>query len=68
METCLARRRWRDMDPIRTYREKAAHLSFLAKSMTDAEIREQLEISAKDYDDIADEMADQIEGRSARRR
>lgn len=56
------------MEPIRTYREKAAHLSRLAKSMTDPEIREQLEIAAKDYDDMADEMADRIEGRSARGR
>jgi hypothetical protein len=56
------------MNSVQTYREKAAQARRLAKSVMDPAMQEQLEIAASDYDQMADEMADQTEGRSARGR
>ena len=56
------------MNSVRTYRDKAAHARRLAKSLMDPAMREQLEIAARDYDQMADELADQTEGGSARGR
>jgi hypothetical protein len=67
-ETSLLRRCWQDMNPVQTYCEKAAQARRLAKSVMDPATREQLEIAARDYDQMADQTADQTEGRSARGR
>jgi hypothetical protein len=56
------------MNSVQTYREKAAQARRLAKSVMDLPMREQLEVAASDYDQMADEMADRTEGRSARGR
>jgi hypothetical protein len=45
------------MDKAQKYREKAAHARRLAKSVTDAVVREQLEIGAEEYDEMADQLS-----------
>ena len=47
------------MNSVQTYREKAAQARRLAKSVMEPAMREQLEIAAGDYVQMADEMADQ---------
>ena len=44
------------MNPIPEYREKAALARRLAQAVTDPTVREQLETSAKEYDEMADEL------------
>jgi hypothetical protein len=51
--------RWPDMDKIQEYREKAIHARRLAKGVTDAVVREQLGIAAKEYDEMADQLSAQ---------
>jgi hypothetical protein len=46
------------MNSIQEYRKKAAQARRLARAATDAAVREQLEIAANEYD----EMADHLEG------
>jgi hypothetical protein len=45
------------MDKVQEYREKAAHARRLAKAVTDAVVREQLEIGAEEYDEMADQLS-----------
>lgn len=45
------------MDKVQEYREKAAHARRLARGVTDAVVREQLEIAAEEYDEIADQIS-----------
>jgi hypothetical protein len=45
------------MDKFQEYREKATHARWLARSITDADAREQLEIAAKEYDEMANQLA-----------
>ena len=45
------------MDKFQEYREKAAHARRLALAVTDAVVREQLEIAANEYDEIADQLS-----------
>ena len=49
------------MTPAQKYRRKAAQAKRLAQSVSDDLVREQLEMMAKDYE----EMADQLEGEAA---
>lgn len=42
------------MDGVQKYRQRAAQARRLAKSVTDPLICEQLEIAARDYDEMAD--------------
>ena len=63
-ETNLLSCRWQDMNSIQEYRERAAQARRAAKSVSDPVVQEQLELAAKEYD----EMADQLEGGSARGR
>lgn len=51
------------MNSIQEYRQKAAEARRLAQSVTDYTVREQLEIAAKEYD----EMAEHLEEDAARR-
>lgn len=44
------------MSSIEGYREKAALARRLARASTDPAVREQLEITAKEYDEMADEL------------
>jgi hypothetical protein len=45
------------MDKIQEYREKAAHARRLARGITDADMREQFEIAAQEYDEMADQLS-----------
>lgn len=45
------------MDKFQEYRERAAHARRLARAVTDAVVREQLEIAANEYDEIADQLS-----------
>jgi hypothetical protein len=42
------------MDWVQKYRKRAAQARRLAKSVTDRLMREQLEMAARDYDEMAD--------------
>lgn len=42
---------------IEEYREKADRARRLARAVMDAVVREQLEIAAKDYDQMADQLS-----------
>lgn len=42
------------MERVQKYRKRAAHTRGLAKSAADPLIREQLEMAARDYDEMAD--------------
>jgi hypothetical protein len=42
------------MDQIQKYRKQAAHARRVAKSVTDPLMHEQLELAARDYDEMAD--------------
>jgi hypothetical protein len=53
------------MKSIQTYRQKAARARSLAKSAMNPAIREQLEIMAGDYDEMAHEMAGRAKGCAA---
>jgi hypothetical protein len=55
--TSPPRRRLPGMDRVQEYREKAAHARRLARVVTDDTVREQLELAAKDYDEIADQLS-----------
>ena len=44
------------MSTVQEYRQKAVRARRLAHAVTDAAVREQLEIMAKDYDEIADQL------------
>jgi hypothetical protein len=44
------------MSTVQEYREKAARARRLVQGLTDATVREQLELAAKDYDEIADQL------------
>jgi len=46
-----------DMNSIKEYREKAARARRLARAVTDAVVREQFEIAAKEYDEMADHLS-----------
>ena len=52
--TRLRRRFYIAMDGVQKYRQRAAQARRLAKSVTDPLICEQLEIAARDYDEMAD--------------
>lgn len=56
------------MNAGQTYREKAAQMRRLAESVIDPAAREQLEIAAQDYDQMADEIAERTEECAARGR
>jgi hypothetical protein len=45
------------MGKTQEYRKKAAHVRRLARGLTDAIAREQLELAAKDYDEIANQLS-----------
>lgn len=45
------------MNSIHEYREKAAQARRLARAVLDAVVREQLEIAAKEYDEMADQFS-----------
>lgn len=45
------------MDKTQEYREKAARARRLARAVTDATVREQLEIASKEYDEMADQLS-----------
>ena len=45
------------MEKLQEYREKAAHARRLAQFATDPVVREQLEIAANEYDEIADQLS-----------
>jgi hypothetical protein len=51
-----------DVNSVQEYRRKAAQARRLAQATTDRAVREQLEIAAKEYD----EMANQLEEGAAR--
>lgn len=55
--TSPSRQRLPGMDKIQEYREKAAHARRLARAVADAVVREQLEIAAKEYEEIADQLS-----------
>lgn len=55
--TNVSKQRWLDMDKVEKYREKADHARRLAKAISDAVAREQLEIAAKEYDEMADQLS-----------
>jgi hypothetical protein len=42
------------MDRVQKYRKRAAYGRRVAKSVTDPLLREQLEMAARDYDEMAD--------------
>jgi hypothetical protein len=42
------------MDQVQKYRKRAAHARRVAKSVTDSLMHEQLEMAARDYDEMAD--------------
>jgi hypothetical protein len=42
--------------PLQNYRAQAVRARRLAKSVTDLQIREQLEMAAQDYDEMADRL------------
>ena len=44
------------MSTVQDYREKADRARRLAQAITDTDVREQLEVAAKEYDEIADQL------------
>jgi len=44
------------MNSVQGYRDKAARSRRLAESVSDPLVREQLELAAKEYDEMADQL------------
>lgn len=44
------------MNSVQEYRQKAAQARRLAEAATDFTVREQLEIAAKEYEEMADQL------------
>lgn len=51
-----------DTNSTREYREKAVRARRLARAVTDFAVQEQLEIAAKEYDEMAEQLEEDAGG------